>query len=87
MSHSIFYYEPFYDFDRLFEAFSLQGSNGNRASQVRRALDNNAVRPLRPRMDLHENTGRNRVTATFELPGLKKEDVSIDLQNGHLTLC
>lgn len=36
-------------------------------------------------MDLHENTD-NTVTATFELPGLKKEDVSIDVHNGRLTV-
>lgn len=38
------------------------------------------------RMDLHENDESNIVTATFELPGLKKEDVSIDVQDGRLTI-
>lgn len=38
------------------------------------------------RMDLHENTDNNTVTATFELPGLKKDDVSIDVHNGRLTI-
>lgn len=37
-------------------------------------------------MDLHENSETNTVTATFELPGLKKEDVSIDVQNGRLSV-
>jgi len=37
-------------------------------------------------MDLHEDTQKNLVTATFELPGLKKEDVNIDVQNGRLTI-
>ncbi|KAF5314266.1 hypothetical protein D9619_011823 [Psilocybe cf. subviscida] len=37
-------------------------------------------------MDLHEDTKSNQVTATFELPGLKKEDVSIDLHNSRLTI-
>jgi HSP20 family molecular chaperone IbpA len=37
-------------------------------------------------MDLHENSESNTVTATFELPGLKKEDVHIDSQNGQLTI-
>lgn len=37
-------------------------------------------------MDLHENTEANSVTATFELPGLKKEDVQIDVHNGRLTI-
>jgi len=37
-------------------------------------------------MDLHENKEKNVVTATFELPGLKKEDVQIDVQDGWLTV-
>ena len=37
-------------------------------------------------MDLHEDNEQNVVTATFELPGLKKEDVSIDVHNGRLTV-
>jgi len=37
-------------------------------------------------MDLHEDANNNLVTATFELPGLKKEDVQIDLHNNRLTI-
>ena len=37
-------------------------------------------------MDLHEDAEKNLVTATFELPGLKKEDVQIDVHNGRLTV-
>jgi HSP20 family protein len=37
-------------------------------------------------MDLHENKETNTVTATFELPGFKKEDISIDLHNGRLSV-
>jgi len=37
-------------------------------------------------MDLHEDNAKNLVTATFELPGLKKEDVDINVQNGRLTV-
>lgn len=33
-------------------------------------------------MDLHENAESNTVTASFEFPGLKKEDISIDVHNG-----
>ncbi|TFK38559.1 HSP20-like chaperone [Crucibulum laeve] len=37
-------------------------------------------------MDLHENVESNTVTATFEFPGLKKEDIQLDLHNGRLTI-
>ena len=37
-------------------------------------------------MDVHEDKAKNVVTATFELPGLKKEDVNIDVQNSVLTI-
>ncbi|KAG5650217.1 hypothetical protein H0H81_000273 [Sphagnurus paluster] len=86
MSSSVFFYEPFYDFDRFFDTFSpLAASNVGRA---RRAVENDdgAVRSLKPRMDLHENAESNLVTATFELPGLKKEDINIDLRDGRLTV-
>jgi len=35
-------------------------------------------------MDLHENPEQNLVTATFELPGLSKDKVNIDVHNGNL---
>ncbi|KAK7048438.1 heat shock protein 16 [Favolaschia claudopus] len=37
-------------------------------------------------MDLHEDAASNTVTATFELPGIKKEDVQIDVHNGRLSI-
>ncbi|KAL0069838.1 hypothetical protein AAF712_003108 [Marasmius tenuissimus] len=37
-------------------------------------------------MDLHEDNEKNIVTATYELPGLKKEDVNIDVHDGRLTV-
>ncbi|KAG5635846.1 hypothetical protein H0H81_009875 [Sphagnurus paluster] len=85
MSSSVFFYEPFYDFDRFFDTFSPLTANVGRA---RRAVENDdgAVRSLKPRMDLHENAESNLVTATFELPGLKKEDINIDLRDGRLTV-
>ncbi|KAG5638907.1 hypothetical protein H0H81_008968 [Sphagnurus paluster] len=85
MSSSVFFYEPFYDVDRFFEAFSPLSNN--HVNHARRAEnDDGAVRSLKPRMDLHENAESNRVTATFELPGLKKEDVNIDFRDGRLTI-
>ncbi|CAL1697841.1 unnamed protein product [Somion occarium] len=37
-------------------------------------------------MDIYEDEKRNIVTATFELPGLKKEDVNIDIHNNVLSV-
>jgi HSP20 family protein len=37
-------------------------------------------------MDVHENPDGNTVTASFELPGLKKQDVNIDIHQGRLTV-
>lgn len=88
---SVFYYEPFYDFDRLLDdALSPRFTPTTGQTQLQRRNQTEgeagAVRPLKPRMDLHEDPQKNQVTATFELPGLKKEDVSIDVHNGRLTV-
>lgn len=37
-------------------------------------------------MDVTESKGANAVSTTFELPGLKSEDISIDLQRDRLTV-
>jgi len=37
-------------------------------------------------MDLHENSEKNLVSATFELPGVKKEDVQLEVCDGRLTV-
>ena len=37
-------------------------------------------------MDVHEDAKANLVTATFELPGLTKENVNIDVHNNVLTV-
>ena len=37
-------------------------------------------------MDLYENPDKNVVTATFELPGLTKDNVLIDIRDGNLAI-
>ena len=37
-------------------------------------------------MDVHEDTEKNVVTATFEFPGFSTDDVQINFQNGKLTV-
>ncbi|KAH0578413.1 Heat shock protein 16 [Termitomyces sp. J132] len=83
---SFVYYEPLYHFEKLLDdAFSTRLANNDKQLQ-RRGQDAGVTGFLKPRMDLHENTESNMVTATFELPGLKKEDVSIDIHNSRLTI-
>ncbi|KAK1235415.1 hypothetical protein PQX77_001367 [Marasmius sp. AFHP31] len=82
-----YYYEPFYNFDRFFdEAFSPWNTQRRLGSNGDIAQSRNVVQSVKPRMDLHEDNQTNTVTATFELPGLKKEDVNIDVHDGRLTV-
>jgi HSP20 family protein len=37
-------------------------------------------------MDVHYDKDTNNVNVTFELPGMQKEDLSIDVHNGVLTV-
>jgi len=37
-------------------------------------------------MDVHEDPQTGLMTATFELPGMKKDDVTIDVHNDHLII-
>lgn len=39
-----------------------------------------------PRIDLHEDKDKNLVTATFELPGINKQDVNIEVRNNVLSI-
>ncbi|KAJ6606594.1 HSP20-like chaperone [Mycena vulgaris] len=84
---SVFYYDPFYDVERMInESFGRMG-NANQTQALQRHAGNDDVqRAIRPRMDLHEDSTSNTVTATFELPGIKKEDVQIDVHNGRLSI-
>jgi HSP20 family protein len=37
-------------------------------------------------MDVHEDFESNTITATFELPGMKKDQVTIEVQDGLLVV-
>ncbi|KAF8634190.1 hypothetical protein AX15_001006 [Amanita polypyramis BW_CC] len=50
----------------------------------RRGADMTPSGTVRPRMDLHENAEKNTMTATFELPGLAKENININVHNERL---
>ncbi|KAF9558639.1 HSP20-like chaperone [Agrocybe pediades] len=84
---NVFFYEPFYDIDRIFEqAFGSAGSNQRNRELTQKGEVDGAVRSFKPRMDLHEDKEKNLVTATFEFPGVNKENINIDVHNGKLTV-
>ncbi|PFH54269.1 hypothetical protein AMATHDRAFT_72799 [Amanita thiersii Skay4041] len=87
---SLFYYEPFYDIERFLDdalTSRFGGWGGERQLQRRGAMgEESGARVMKPRMDLHEDEKKNTVTATFELPGLRKEDIAIDVHNGRLII-
>ncbi|KAF9072595.1 HSP20-like chaperone [Rhodocollybia butyracea] len=88
---SIYFYEPSYNWDRLFDEtfgspFQRGGQGRNQSQALTERSDTQLPRFLRPKMDLHEDKEKNLVTATFEFPGVQKEDVQIDLHNGRLTV-
>ncbi|TFK76300.1 HSP20-like chaperone [Pluteus cervinus] len=83
---SIWFYEPFYDFERFFDDHLAPHWGGGHPQ--RHPTEESAVtlRNLKPRMNLHEDAEKNMVTASFELPGLKKDQVNINVHNGRLTI-
>ncbi|KAG7444732.1 HSP20-like chaperone [Guyanagaster necrorhizus] len=104
---SVFYYEPFYNWDRfLDQALGSSAASGYHTMQQRLAEGSHGEiqRFLKPRhvgclvtghslyahylvrMDLHEDPSTNTVTATFEFPGLSKDEISIDVHDGRLTV-
>jgi len=84
MSLMSFYYDPFTEFDRLFDdAFS---SRFRPASALTEGGRETREAAFRPRMDLHEDPESNTVAAVFDLPGLKQEDVRVDIHSDRLTI-
>jgi len=73
------------DYDNFFEG-PLSGfrSIGNRRIRSDRNGEESVTKGFRPRLDLHQDKENNLMTATFELPGLKKEQVSIEVHNDRL---
>ncbi|KAF8179907.1 small heat shock protein [Pholiota molesta] len=74
---NVFFYEPFYDFDRFIEEAFRQVKTQSRC------LSGSSLMSTEP-MDLHENHEKNIVTASFEFPGIPKENIEINIHNGRL---
>ncbi|KAG1869851.1 HSP20-like chaperone [Suillus tomentosus] len=88
------FYDPFTEFDKLFDdAFNARFHSsptieGNTTLTHRRdrAFPSYVVDSYQHRMDLHENSETKTVTATFELPGIKQQDVNVEVHGNRLTI-
>ncbi|KAG2340066.1 HSP20-like chaperone [Suillus weaverae] len=77
MALTQFLYDPFTEFDRLFDdAFT---------SRFRADSDESRPTIIRPKMDLVE-TKDHFVVARFELPGMGQGDINVEVRNGRLTI-
>ncbi|KAJ3807614.1 HSP20-like chaperone [Lentinula lateritia] len=84
---SLYFYEPSYQWDRFFDnAFGALASRGNQGQSQALTERPDLPKFIRPKMDLHEDKEKNLVTATFEFPGVKKEEIQLDMHNGRLTV-
>ena len=86
---SLYFHEPFFslnDFQRLFDDFFDRPASERQVTRREEGGQRSLARGFQPRMDIHESSEQNLVTATFELPGLTKENVQIDVQPGRLTV-
>jgi len=81
MSLYRFFYDPFDEFDNVFEGDTRSPALRRRGGEH----SNAAPRPWAPKMDIKE-VADNQLMATIELPGLKKENVNIDVHNDRLTI-
>lgn len=91
--------EPVLSYDDISRLFDLDPSfgggrrGGHHSHGVHRGNRGSSSEPLgrggyQPKMDIYEAQDTNKVTAVFELPGLAKEAINLDIspQNGRLTV-
>ncbi|THG93240.1 hypothetical protein EW026_g7949 [Hermanssonia centrifuga] len=87
MSLSYLFSEPFLtDFDCLFDEASTDCSHqGNQVPWHSGSESGQTLfRPRVDRIDVQENSQLNTLTDTFELPGIPKEDINIDVHDNIL---
>lgn len=92
---SVYFYEPFFsfnDFQRLFGDLEEVPQQSRQVSRRQQSGDSHSAqrsplsRGFQPKMDIHESPESNVVTASIELPGMKKEDIQIDVQANRLVI-
>ncbi|KAG1750643.1 small heat shock protein [Suillus paluster] len=78
-------YDPFTEFDRLFDDAFTSRFRPSTALTESSLTDKSRLTKFRPKMDLIE-TKDNQIMARFELPGMKPGQVNVDVHNDHLTI-
>ncbi|KAG2111234.1 HSP20-like chaperone [Suillus discolor] len=79
------FYDPFTEFDKLFDDAFNARFHPSPTIEGNTTLTHRCDRAF-PRMDLHENAETKTVTATFELPGIKQQDVNVEVHGNRLTI-
>lgn len=95
---SFYYNEPFLSFNDIFPLFDSE-ENGRRGGPRSRTTHRGRVAgsqsPVelgrggyQPKVDIYESEKENLVTVVFELPGISKEAITLDInpQNGRLSV-
>ncbi|KAG2067320.1 HSP20-like chaperone [Suillus decipiens] len=80
------FYDPFAEFDNLFDDAFNARFRPSLTTEGTTALTRRRDQAAERRMDLHENSETKTVTATFELPGMKQQDVNIEVHGNRLTI-
>lgn len=83
---SIVRFDPFREMDRLQSEMNrlFEGFNGNVPAETRGAFATAPNRPWSPSVDIAEND--SEIALRVELPGLKQEDIDIELSGDTLTI-
>ncbi|KAI0691016.1 small heat shock protein [Cytidiella melzeri] len=87
MAFNSFFIQPAYnspDFDHNGLGHAQRPAHGTQMSRGSSSETNSTL--MRPRIDVHEDAKTNTVTTTFELPGLSKQDVHIEVHNNVLSV-
>ncbi|HVP28266.1 MAG TPA: Hsp20/alpha crystallin family protein [Myxococcota bacterium] len=77
-------WNPFAELDLLREWRPFEGGLGGRLTRLLHEIEGGRGRAHQPAVDIDEND--KSYTLSVELPGVKKDDVSVELENGILTI-
>ena len=83
---SLSLYDPLFSFNDVWRLFDDAPGTNQQVTRRGDSGERSLARGWTPRVDIHESPEQNRVTATFELPGLTRDDIKIEIQNGRLVI-